>query len=195
MRGKAVYNRIIQLRVGITPAYAGKSYNHIENTAAMKDHPRVCGEKKDNPDEWSEVQGSPPRMRGKEREGKISRTIYGITPAYAGKSQKTFYCQRIAKDHPRVCGEKLACGRFLCQFAGSPPRMRGKGGFSGCFDPGVGITPAYAGKSSGRPLHSYNSWDHPRVCGEKIVELVFSAEHAGSPPRMRGKGGAGACLP
>ena len=45
MRGKVGQLENNQMVVGITPAYAGKSYNHIENAAAMKDHPRVCGEK------------------------------------------------------------------------------------------------------------------------------------------------------
>ena len=86
MRGKAVYNRIIQLRVGITPAYAGKSYNHIENTAAMKDHPRVCGEKASAAGSPLAVSGSPPRMRGKGSGGVGGALGSRITPAYAGKS-------------------------------------------------------------------------------------------------------------
>ena len=108
MRGKAVYNRIIQLRVGITPAYAGKSYNHIENTAAMKDHPRVCGEKASAAGSPLAVSGSPPRMRGKVRPYEKQRNRYGITPAYAGKSQPPQSPQSESRDHPRVCGEKEA---------------------------------------------------------------------------------------
>ena len=70
----------------ITPAYAGKSMYRTTETLCCKDHPRVCGEKKDNPDEWSEVQGSPPRMRGKGVKQSNCRIRMGITPAYAGKS-------------------------------------------------------------------------------------------------------------
>ena len=51
--------------------------------------------------------GSPPRMRGKDI---LFLLIYGfirITPAYAGKSTlETMYAPQ-AKDHPRVCGEKV----------------------------------------------------------------------------------------
>lgn len=53
------------------------------------------------------------------------------------------------------------------------------------------ITPAYAGKSSHRPMHSTLPRDHPRVCGEKAVAVVSSSFTLGSPPRVRGKGDNG----
>ena len=65
MRGKgtgAVGDRLLQ---GITPAYAGKSFQHMSSFIACRDHPRLCGEKRivsANPDC---VMGSPPPMRGK----------------------------------------------------------------------------------------------------------------------------------
>ena len=126
MRGKAVYNRIIQLRVGITPAYAGKSYNHIENTAAMKDHPRVCGEKASAAGSPLAVSGSPPRMRGKDCGHLYFLPPYGITPAYAGKSSIAFKLLALIRDHPRVCGEKAGKPVLGAWSLGSPPRMRGK---------------------------------------------------------------------
>ena len=68
--------------------------------------------------------------------------------------------------------------------------MRGKevDGFG--FFCGLGITPAYAGKSVFLALRSAISWDHPRVCGEKKPLPACPAGRQGSPPRMRGK----ACL-
>ena len=45
--------------------------------------------------------------------------------------------------------------------------MRGKVAFIVLIQSAIGITPAHAGKSVQRLLHSYNSWDHPRTCGEK----------------------------
>ena len=55
------------------------------------------------------------------------------------------------------------------------------------------ITPAYAGKSSHRPMHSTLPRDHPRVCGEKAVAVVSSSFTLGSPPRVRGKRGQRKC--
>ena len=34
--------------------------------------------------------GSPPRMRGKVMQQCVARKVVGITPAYAGKSDRTF---------------------------------------------------------------------------------------------------------
>ena len=51
-----------------------------------------------------------------------------------------------------------------------------------------GITPAYAGKRLLSSMPSDSSWDHPRVCGEKVRGYVKIWNEWGSPPRMRGKG-------
>ena len=72
-------------------------------------------------------------------------------------------------------------------FSGSPPRMRGKVFTLFCVFIFLGITPAYAGKST-RPFSSgHENGDHPRVCGEKCTWLSCSNPCVGSPPRMRGK--------
>ena len=52
----------------------------------------------------------------------------------------------------------------------------------------VGITPAYAGKSSLSAFFTAVSWDHPRLCGEKHPLLPPPFADIGSPPPMRGKG-------
>ena len=89
MRGKgtgAVGDRLLQ---GITPAYAGKSFQHMSSFIACRDHPRLCGEKRivsANPDC---VMGSPPPMRGKGTPCKYPVRAHRITPAYAGKRKHT----------------------------------------------------------------------------------------------------------
>ena len=65
--------------------------------------------------------------------------------------------------------------------------MRGKGFPANSEKRASGITPAYAGKSVFNTKSITNNWDHPRVCGEKILEKLDEIYHAGSPPRMRGK--------
>ena len=52
------------------------------------------------------------------------------------------------------------------------------------------ITPAYAGKSLQVNRYRSLTGDHPRVCGEKEPMFQFALPASGSPPRMRGKGGA-----
>ena len=45
MRGKAPLDASGKLRLGITPAYAGKRGGSRKKASLNEDHPRVCGEK------------------------------------------------------------------------------------------------------------------------------------------------------
>ena len=67
--------------------------------------------------------------------------------------------------------------------------MRGKAfpPFQTSFAPG--ITPAYAGKRTCKTQSLAATWDHPRVCGEKVCLRRRLRMPVGSPPRMRGKAG------
>ena len=89
--------------------------------------------------------------------------------------------------------------------------MRGKGVHDVLQELCCGITPAYAGKSLFSGLYIRINGDHPRVCGEKLLDrywigtgLSDTKDHPrvcgektvldlsrlveqGSPPRMRGK--------
>ena len=49
------------------------------------------------------------------------------------------------------------------------------------------ITPAYAGKRPGKTCFPGFPWDHPRLCGEKLVATRARKLERGSPPPMRGK--------
>ena len=71
---------------------------------------------------------------------------------------------------------------------GSPPPMRGKVRPVHLFRHGIGITPAYAGKSRSVRRSGILTQDHPRLCGEKLTVTVSHASESGSPPPMRGKG-------
>ena len=131
--------------------------------------------------------GSPPRGRGKVEGVPEVRPGHRITPAWAGKSHLGAVLIVAGEDHPRVGGEKRFSRVSFALSSGSPPRGRGKATFYPLVSLGLGITPAWAGKSvrseHGRP----RLWDHPRVGGEKrrLSECAQWAE--GSPPRGRGK--------
>ena len=134
------------------------------------------------------LRGSPPRVRGK-----VVVTLYttgekGITPACAGKSVAVGHWAPLARDHPRVCGEKPCVARALSAAVGSPPRVRGKAfALNVCIN-SPGITPACAGKSMAQSWRLIAKWDHPRVCGEKKTFPTEVFTLLGSPPRVRGKG-------
>ena len=77
---------------------------------------------------------------------------------------------------------------FVADFSrGSPPRMRGKGSGTLPHYDHQGITPACAGKSLKLSSRTTGRRDHPRVCGEKRVQLGHVLAALGSPPRVRGK--------
>ena len=86
MRGKAHCIDGIFVVLGITPAYAGKSYHVLCNCGNSRDHPRVCGEKYSVASAQNVLSGSPPRMRGKAKKGGSPGNRARITPACAGKS-------------------------------------------------------------------------------------------------------------
>ena len=112
---------------GITPAYAGKRTALQRQQSQSWDHPRVCGEKVTLVRLSASVQGSPPRMRGKEERLCAGEGKGGITPAYAGKRRSASPDSWNWRDHPRVCGEKYQSPPTVQTTPGSPPRMRGKG--------------------------------------------------------------------
>ena len=138
---------------------------------SQKDHPRGCGENRRKMQRCGTCAGSPPRMRGKLQQTGNEGWLCRITPADAGKTFRERLRSSLTRDHPRGCGENSSSQMLMVQFAGSPPRMRGKQTQSTARRPTPRITPADAGKTACAP--------HGR---ESI---------RGSPPRMRGKPGHG----
>ena len=167
MRGKAALCALDRAAVGITPAYAGKRTLVGECPKPLWDHPRVCGEKNNTAKTYSNMEGSPPRMRGKGQAGRKVVVELGITPAYAGKSTPDRLFLYHLGDHPRVCGEKPGGRLRELVYPGSPPRVRGKAKRHARLLLPAGITPACAGKRARATAPMTPGWDHPRVCGEK----------------------------
>ena len=188
VRGKGNDRKPGRRAAGITPACAGKSKLPLLDYSPAWDHPRVCGEKVVLSIFLVPLMGSPPRVRGKERQQPRKHRVTRITPACAGKSLTIPKLTTRSWDHPRVCGEKSRVCPRSDPGTGSPPRVRGKA--RGCLRRPVSqrITPACAGKS--RPLAGLPPafQDHPRVCGEKCQSGAHQPVQLGSPPRVRGKG-------
>ena len=187
MRGKVITGASPLRLTGITPAYAGKSTSLSATRWPKKDHPRVCGEKSSYRLKALPAAGSPPRMRGKVVRLCMATGLRRITPAYAGKRLPLQDYSLACWDHPRVCGEKCVKAQEVKTTKGSPPRVRGKVDFYYFYTPNRRITPACAGKRTGRLMGKPLPGDHPRVCGEKADCHVPQCTHLGSPPRMRGK--------
>ena len=187
MRGKGSRPATTQGAMGITPAYAGKRLCCALLLKRPVDHPRICGEKTVAFSSSRTTLGSPPHMRGKEVLAFIALALFGITPAYAGKSLPAPAFQPLLWDHPRICGEKRVALPFFTARVGSPPHMRGKAAEICALPVRERITPAYAGKSYISGKITGDRRDHPRICGEKGGIGRGVVAPGGSPPHMRGK--------
>ena len=171
LRRYSVPNLINLVLLWITPACAGKRQPFFSVVHHHRDHPRVCGEKLPERSTLKHATGSPPRVRGKVLPRGAEMPLGGITPACAGKSGEWWRIPRSRWDHPRVCGEKSWMVTGYCTLQGSPPRVRGKVPLAHFHLSGAGITPACAGKSLSAHRRCRRMWDHPRVCGEKMLAV------------------------
>ena len=90
---------------GITPAYAGRTYTFERIGVKMQDHPRLCGKDSLNIRCFSSKFGSPPLMREGHRSFQPCSSHFGITPAYAGRTQRSKSQGYALQDHPRLCGK------------------------------------------------------------------------------------------
>ena len=105
-RGKVDGDSDEPIRIGITPAHAGKSFVDFINRHSVKDHPRTRGEKLHIESRSIRELGSPPHTRGKADADILDGGKIGITPAHAGKSHLLFPPLLHLRDHPRTRGEK-----------------------------------------------------------------------------------------
>ena len=105
-RGKVTLTYYYRQLERITPAWAGKSNLLGQSPWKSEDHPRVGGEKHQDESSVMELQGSPPRGRGKGPHHKYCHPFHRITPAWAGKRSSHPSGSSMAWDHPRVGGEK-----------------------------------------------------------------------------------------
>ena len=171
----------------ITPAGAGKTKKEPRTQCYRSDHPRGCGENGAHARRWCCEMGSPPRMRGKQKQKWKKETHTGITPADAGKTRRQSVSLSLPLDHPRGCGENHEGKVVSAVHQGSPPRMRGKPVTKQLWHRRVGITPADAGKTLCLADECPRRGDHPRGCGENLYKKGNKKGWMGSPPRMRGK--------
>ena len=106
VRGKGADEQGVGGVAGITPAYAGKRVRCSQQALPCTDHPRMCGEKRQDRLDYYVPQGSPPHVRGKGGDGNDRGLHARITPACAGKriAGRNLLCGQW--DHPRMCGEK-----------------------------------------------------------------------------------------
>ena len=168
-RGKPGLSARTLRRPRLIPAWAGKTRDRRRHRGCKKAHPRVGGE---NPQSFLAkiaVMGSSPRGRGKPSSTGPPTRWAGLIPAWAGKTLSPRPRISAAQAHPRVGGENsepLSCAPLI---HGSSPRGRGKR-IGHCWPAsGVGLIPAWAGKTAHRLVVGVHTEAHPRVGGENVT--------------------------
>ena len=78
----------------------------------------------------------------------------------------------LPEDHPRVCGEHTSFTVPSLPMTGSSPRMRGALKTHRRYQAPRGIIPAYAGSTDASGESRQLGEDHPRVCGEHLVDKI-----------------------
>ena len=71
---------------GNIPAYAGKTSRKCRKRNSIQEHPRVCGENFSGSQGKGVLEGTSPRMRGKQGREIIAFAKIRNIPAYAGKT-------------------------------------------------------------------------------------------------------------
>ena len=125
VRGTPCSGEIARTLGGIIPACAGNTRLSSKFPAPVRDHPRVCGEHEMLGRYTSIDEGSSPRVRGTRPAIPSLETYLGIIPACAGNTSCKSMCVKIARDHPRVCGEHPPQKTRMPAEVGSSPRVRG----------------------------------------------------------------------
>ena len=131
--------------------------------------------------------GSPPRGRGRLGRHQPRHDRGGLTPAWAGTTDRGEGLEASAGAHPRVGGDDLRCGSGGRGGGGSPPRGRGRRGHSASRSGAEGLTPAWAGTTRRITSTMPSMWAHPRVGGDDGGRRAPLGQASGSPPRGRGR--------
>ena len=167
MRGKLIERRERDHILRIIPAHAGQTRDSSAHVRRHADHPRACGANWVRASPALVVEGSSPRMRGKQFLP-VGEVLHGrIIPAHAGQTKG---------------GDPRAEAEY-----GSSPRMRGKLCLYLQYIPLSRIIPAHAGQTANVGEYDSAIEDHPRACGANWNPVSYRFFRYGSSPRMRGK--------
>ncbi len=192
--------------IGSPPAFAGSTPRPTTTTDSAWDHPRIRGEHSDAVYELAPFEGSPPHSRGARGQLPHPDPERRITPAFAGSTSVIPAGRPPFWDHPRIRGEHSTPATAPPLQSGSPPHSgehpwpscrstkpwgsppHSRGARRQCWGGtgGHGITPAFAGSTSGSSSASWSATDHPRIRGEHDPETVTADAVTGSPPHSRG---------
>ena len=146
----------------------------------------MCGEHRTGRPYFAIVQGSSPHVRGALLHLRVDARDRGIIPACAGSTHHESDGADDERDHPRMCGEHFQTKRARIRLSGSSPHVRGAPHLMAELRGQSGIIPACAGSTALISINSPVSRDHPRMCGEHLVDGDRNRLGRGSSPHVRG---------
>ena len=171
---------------GIIPACAGSTVGWVPCQVWCRDHPRMCGEHRLAVLCVSAPSGSSPHVRGARLHPGAVSAASGIIPACAGSTEDVANVASNVRDHPRMCGEHTSGLTNSRPVTGSSPHVRGAQQGGRLNRSRNGIIPACAGSTISYAILRFDSWDHPRMCGEHLNVNVLVFKMRGSSPHVRG---------
>ena len=125
--------------------------------------------------------GSSPRGRGKRIRGGGAPSRQRLIPAWAGKTDSPHRRCAPPAAHPRVGGENKTNDLIGVAADGSSPRGRGKHQEPDFECLGVGLIPAWAGKTWNMLMMRSATGAHPRVGGKTVVFRALPGSQAAHP--------------
>ncbi len=173
-------------RAGAHPRACGERSFEMTSLTTLGAHPRACGERPSSVPRVPRLPGSSPRVRGARTPTGRPPSHPGLIPARAGSAPPPSTVAGIPRAHPRACGERIPIEWVCPRVPGSSPRVRGAPGHHRRHLPHRGLIPARAGSATARSAGPETGWAHPRACGERLWQRMFTTEAPGSSPRVRG---------
>ena len=91
--------------VRITPTCVGNTRQYSFFANIRQDHPHLCGEHSYAQASAAYNKGSPPPVWGTQKMTKNIKIDFRITPTCVGNTVREPVPNKVAKDHPHLCGE------------------------------------------------------------------------------------------
>ena len=186
-RGKHGNTMPLGALIGLIPAHAGKTLRQRRPRPRQRAHPRSRGENRWRACTQSGASGSSPLTRGKRFVDDVFDAQDRLIPAHAGKTASPQAHAQTHEAHPRSRGENEALRASSDALMGSSPLTRGKHRRVGDPHQPLGLIPAHAGKTPGRPRRPTLGAAHPRSRGENARANDPACPRRGSSPLTRGK--------
>jgi len=155
--------------IRIIPTRVGKSVRARLGSVGFSDHPHACGEKGSRAELYLGIDGSSPRVWGKDNHDPVLRPDARIIPTRVGKRPASPPRSTPSPDHPHACGEKIKNRSMKASGNGSSPRVWGKATLYGGNRAKSRIIPTRVGKRPTRRPQAGARPDHPHACGEKVA--------------------------